>query len=252
MNSYLEFDEGGISSKGVKFNEKFDTRHLNNVSEDDESIKAEVIRTMTAGVSSFITPRQLITILFVIAAYTIVILGLTIISDLVFIYVECFSGVSKDVGMKLGSFHDMKLRLFGICFAIIATMVELDVDFLVQRVTVLKSFIPRSIFLFFVATLSETNPMILYDGVKQSSSNYDDDDYFSLYSNYTSSSSMYQNSYGFIQDEISSGVIRLQSVSSVLLKISALAYLVSGIMCLDQFLPAAFVDASDPEKDTEK
>jgi len=256
MSDYLEFDEEeeGISprpSKRTKFNEKFDTRYLN-VPEDDDSLRATAIRSMTHFVSKFITPRHLVTLLILQAAYTILFLVTTSLSALIFIYFENFSGVSEEVGMKLGNFHDMKIRLFGIFFSVLAIMVELDLEFVNEKITLLKSFIPRSMMLFFVATLSETNPMILYDGVKQSSSNYDDDDYFSLYSNYTSSSSMYQNSYGFIQDEISSGVIRLQSVSSVLLKISALAYLVSGIMCLDQFLPAAFVDASDPEKDAEK
>mmetsp|Transcript_8147 Transcript_8147/g.8952 ORF Transcript_8147/g.8952 Transcript_8147/m.8952 type:complete len:383 (-) Transcript_8147:205-1353(-) len=265
MSDYLEFDEEeeGISprpSKRTKFNEKFDTRYLN-VPEDDDSLRATAIRSMTHFVSKFITPRHLVTLLILQAAYTILFLVTTSLSALIFIYFENFSGVSEEVGMKLGNFHDMKIRLFGIFFSVLAIMVELDLEFVNEKITLLKSFIPRSMMLFFVATLSETNPMILYESKTRSLGGYgygngygDDDD---LYSN--NGSSLYSTNYysnqdssGLIKDEIPMLVIWLQSVSSALLKLSVIVYFVFGILCLDQFAPHAFVPVPSRGKKSKK
>ena len=161
------------ASKRRKFNKRLSVKHLI-VSEDDDSFRASLIRTMATGMSLLITPRQLISTLFILATYTIIFLVTTIMSNIIFVYFELFNELSEDVSMKLGIYHDAKLRVFGTVFALVAIMVELDTNFIGKKIAILKSFIPRSILLFLVATLSETNPMIAYEG-KQTSETFSDD-----------------------------------------------------------------------------
>jgi len=175
-DDYSEFDETTRrKSSRRKFNTKLDIDHLA-VSENDHSFRAQLIRTMASGISQFVTPRQLISLLFVVAAYTTVFLIATIFSDLVFIYYELFYDFSDEVKLKLGSDHDVKIRLFSAVFSVLAIMVELDRPFIGEKISILKSFIPRSGLLFFVATLSEMNPMIAYEWTKFEM--VDDDDVY--------------------------------------------------------------------------
>ena len=157
---YTDFEEDKIKRRR-QFNKKLNVKFLT-VKENDGSVRAQFIRTMAALVSKFVTPRQLISTLFVLAAYTVILLVLTILSDLSFIYYEIFYGLSEEVSMKLGVEHDIKLRFFGACFAVLAIMVEIDTAFITNHISILKSFVPRSILLFFVRTLSELNQMITY------------------------------------------------------------------------------------------
>jgi len=230
---------------------------------------------MTSSVSEMVTPRQLISIIFFLAAYTIVFLTAVIISDLFFTYYELFHHLSDEVSMKLGTTHDVKMRIFSAAFSLMAMMVELDNPFVEENVPILKFFIPRSIFLFLVATLSETNPMLEYErrianNNNNNRMNYADDmdDIFSSYNsggynyNYTSSGGYddrYLTSYYnetevsnnnestevFIQDEIPDVILSLPLVSATFLKISVWFYFLFGILCFDRFKPNAFVPSED-------
>ena len=220
---YKDFDRQLSKKKSNrKFNRRLNVSHIS-VEEDDTSCGAGLIRMMTEVVSQLVTPRQLITALFLVAAYTIMLLVTTILSDLIFVYYEFFHGLSDEVSMKLGNLHDAKIRLFGIAFAVLSIMVELDLKFVEKNVKVLKLFIPRSILLLFVGTLSATNPMITYEwkqGYESSSSSssyFDDDDGNDFYGSNFSNSYESSNSTGYIRDEIPTNVLRLQAFSSTLL-----------------------------------
>ena len=220
---YKDFDRQLSKKKSNrKFNRRLDLSHIS-VEEDDTSCGAGLIRMMTEVVSQLVTPRQLITILSLVSAYTIMFLVTTILSDLIFVYYEFFHGLSDEVSMKLGNLHDAKIRLFGIAFGVLSIMVELDLDFVEKNVKILKLFIPRSILLLFVATLSATNPMINYEWKQSSSStSYNDDDdgndfYGSNFSNVYGSSKYTGIKEYYIRDEIPTNVLRLQAFSSTLL-----------------------------------
>ncbi len=209
---YNEFDEVEVrkpkrSKSKRKFNKKLNVDYLS-VNEDDASFRANIIRTIASGVSYLVTPRQVISILFILAAYTIMFLVSNIISDIVFIYHECFNNLSKEVMAKLGDIHDAKIRAFGICFAIVAIMVELDLAFIDKNLKIFKAFIPRSLLLLFVATLSEPNPIIAYEW-NQSKGGYNDDNY----GNYDGGRYLSTT----IRDELPVLAIRLQAFSSTLL-----------------------------------
>ncbi len=203
---YDEFDEDRerAPKKRRKFNKRLDTNYLS-VDEHDDSFRAQLIRTVATGVSRFITPRQLISALFILAAYTTIFLASTIIADLSFIFFEIFDDLSEEASMKLGNVHDAKLRAFGVIFAVMAILVELDSPFIKKRVAVFKSFIPRSILLLFVATLSDINPMVVYESMKNSSNDDDNgvqDDFnpntfysSNGYNNNVYQSNAYQSSY---------------------------------------------------------
>ncbi len=188
---------------------------------------------MTTGVSEYITPRQLISVIFIVAAYTMVFLTSVIVSDLFFALFELFHHFSDEVNMKLGSSHDVKMRLFSALFSLLGLLVELDKPFVENNVPILKFFIPRSVFLLLIATLSEMNPMIEYEMRSAKRIVYDDDDFNNVfnynssgydryleYNNYNENSTDYypNENYGnFIQDEIPEMIVSLPLVSAAFL-----------------------------------
>ena len=239
---YDEFnDERRQTKTRRKFLKKLDTNYLA-IKSDDVSTRAQLIRTVAKLISEVVTPRQLFTSLFFLAAYTVTFLTFTVIGDVTFIFHEMFDDLSEEASMKLGNVHDAKLRAFGIVFAILAILIEFDSASVTKRIAVLKSHIPRSLLLLFVATLSETNPMVIYErqhgsSSSSSSKNNYDDDYSSWngynnaynngynnynYSNYNQTSSNSQSSNessstSSILDEMPDFVLRFQSISAIML-----------------------------------
>lgn len=211
-----------------KFNKKLDLKYIN-IPEDDTSFRAQLVRTMVTGVSYCVTPKQLISFIFILAAYTIVFLFTAIAADCTFIYYEYFYELSDEVIMKLGNAHDAKIRIFASVFGLLGIMVELDTAFIAKNVAILRSFIPRSLLLFFVATLSDSNPMVVYewqlsqivttDDQDDGTDDYDPNFFYRYSANYTSwSEQQNQGDDGIaIIDEIPAIVIQLQSISSTLL-----------------------------------
>lgn len=229
---YDEFnDERPRTTKKRKFLRKLDTNYLS-IKPDDVSKRAQLIRTMASLISEVVTPRQLFTFLFFLAAYTVTFLSLTIIGDVTFIYHEMFDDLSEEASMKLGNVHDAKLRAFGIIFAIIAILVEFDSASVTKRLAVFKSHIPRSLLLLFVSTLCETNPMVTYERQYGSGSrylyNYDDDysgyngynnAYNNGYNNYNkyNQTSSYSSGSSAILEEMPGFVLRFQTIAASML-----------------------------------
>lgn len=207
---YIDFDEE-VTNEPMsrresrrKYNRRLDTNYLK-VEKDDNSVAAQLVRFVASGVRQVITPRQMLAILVLLALYTVVVLLLTIYSDAAFVYHECFFNLSEAVNMKLGYFHDAKLRMFGVCFAILEILIEANAKFVEKQFRLFKYFIPRSILLFFIATLSEPHPIIKYEWKVMKGLAGNDD----AFNNYESSA--------MIRDELPIGVIRLQMFSSFLL-----------------------------------
>ena len=186
---------------------------------------------MTKGVSEVITPRQLITVIFVVAAYTSVFLAAVVVSDLFFTLYELHHKFSYEVSLKLGSSHDVKMRIFSALLSMLAILVELDTPFVEKSVPILKFFIPRSLFLLLIATLSELNPMISYERKTanqlvadddfmyySNSSGYDRDlAYYNYYNSYNGTQTTYNTNTGNIQDEIPEMIVSLPLVSATFL-----------------------------------
>jgi hypothetical protein len=220
------------SFHGRSFNKRLNPRHLD-IPEDDNSMSAAVIRKIAHIVSKFLRPRQVIVLLRLLKALTFCTLGLGIIADLIFIFfVE--TSVSNEVNIKLGGVRDMICRLYGVGLAILATMIELDMTVANVRFSGLKSFLPRSFLLLFVATLSAASPMVSYESRlwRQYHRAYDDDVGLG-----------YDNVY--IKDEVPGSAVAFQVITSLTLTLTSCAYFVLGLLCLDRFTAPAFLADHD-------
>mmetsp|Transcript_3098 Transcript_3098/g.4130 ORF Transcript_3098/g.4130 Transcript_3098/m.4130 type:complete len:281 (+) Transcript_3098:317-1159(+) len=220
------------SFNGRTFNKRLDPRHLD-ISDDDKSCNAEIVRTIATFVSRIFKPRQVIVLLRLLKALTFCFLGLSIIADIMFIFFVQV-GVSNDVNIKLGGVRDMTCRLYGVGLAVLATMIELDMSIINVHFAGLKPFLPRAMLLIFVSELSATSPMIGYERKQYRAYNkYNDDDMGWDYST------------TLIQDEVPGSAVAFQSITSFILLCSALAYFVLGLMCLDRFTAPAFIADDD-------
>jgi hypothetical protein len=222
------------SFHGRSFNKRLNPRHLD-LLDDDKSCHAEVVRKVANVVSKIFRPRQVIVLLRLLKALTFCTLGLSIIADLMFIFFVEVT-VSDDVNIKLGGVRDMIMRLYGVCLASLATMIELDMTVANVHFSGLKPFLPRSLLLLFVAILSASSPMIAYERrqSRQYRKYYDDDlGWGSGYNNV------------LIKDEVPGSAIVFQSITSFVLICSAAAYFVLGLLCLDRFTAPAFLADDD-------
>jgi hypothetical protein len=220
------------SFHGRSFNKRLDPRHLD-IADDDKPCHAEVVRKVASVVSKIFRPRQVIVLLRLLKALTFCTLGLGIIADLMFIFFVEVS-VSDDVNIKLGGVRDMLLRVYGVSLASLATMIELDMTIANVHFSGLKSFLPRSLLLLFVATLSATSPMISYEKKQwKEYQRYNDDDYGYGYNNV------------LIKDEVPGSSVAFQSITSFVLMLSACAYFFLGLMCIDRFTAPAFLADDD-------
>eukprot|EP00551_Chaetoceros_affinis_P000377 CAMPEP_0203636330 /NCGR_PEP_ID=MMETSP0088-20131115/2892_1 /ASSEMBLY_ACC=CAM_ASM_001087 /TAXON_ID=426623 /ORGANISM="Chaetoceros affinis, Strain CCMP159" /LENGTH=168 /DNA_ID=CAMNT_0050490429 /DNA_START=445 /DNA_END=951 /DNA_ORIENTATION=+ len=113
-------------------------------------------------------------------------------------------------------------------------MVELDITTANVHFSGLKPFLPRSLLLLFVATLSATSPMIAYERRQwRQYHKYNDDDLGMAYDNV------------LIKDEVPGSAIAFQSITSFVLFLSACAYFVLGLLCVDRFTAPAFIADDD-------
>lgn len=168
MDDYKELEEEtrdrrkawrSTRSSSRKFSKRLDSDRLY-VKSNDRSVRANYIRVMAEFASSCIRPRILILVLFIVAVYTTLCLALNLFSNIFFIY--CFKDLSVENNINLGDIHDVKIRLFGVFFALFAMMIEVDWKVVEKSFQFFKSYIPRSILLLLVATLSEPNAIGVY------------------------------------------------------------------------------------------
>ena len=230
---YVEHpDFSSPSFNGRSFNKHLDPRYLD-IHESDKSMGAEVVRKVAGVVSKLFRPRQIIILLRLLKALTFCTLCLSIIAELIFIFFVQVS-VSNDVNVKLGGVRDMIVRLYGVILATLSTMIELDLTVASVHFKGLKPFLPRSFLLLFVAMISASSPMISYERKqwRDYHKNYDDDLGMSYDTNY-------------IRQEVPGSAVAFQSITSFLLVLSAGAYFLLGLLCIDRFTAPAFLADDD-------
>jgi hypothetical protein len=128
------------------------------VGPDADSLFADVTRFITGIVSQYITPRQLLILLRVLKAVTFCFLVLNIVADLMFmIFLDIMA--EKDVRNAVGGSRDLIIRIYGLGFAILAIMIELDYAKIVKSFRGFKYFVPRALLIFFVSAITGTHPI---------------------------------------------------------------------------------------------
>lgn len=220
------------SLHGRTFNKYLDPRHLD-IADDDKSIHSAIVRKVATIVSKIFRPRQVIILLRLLKALTFCTLTLSMIAELMFIFFVQVS-VGNDVNIKLGGMRDMICRLYGVGIAILAIMIELDMTIANTHFAGLKPFLPRSLLLLFVCTLSAASPMISYESkLWRQYHRYNDDDLGVAYGN------------SLIKDEVPGSAVAFQAMTSFILFVCACVYFVLGLLCLDRFTAPAFLADDD-------
>lgn len=217
---------GGGSGGGVRggLNERLNTDYVD-ISPEDTSLPARITRAITVCVGKFCTPREILVVLRLLKAVTFCFLCLTIASDLMYIF---FVGlvVSDDVNNQLGGLRDTIIRFYGLFLAIMAILIELDMGNFVKHFSGFKGFIPRSLLLFFIATITNAHPLHK-KRTDNDDGQYNDDDVA-------------------ISTPIPNSAIAFQMVTSFILFLCACVYFAMGLMCFDRFTSRAFLSNKDP------
>jgi len=224
----------------TNYNDRLDAKHID-VDPVDQSCIASTIRVITRFVGGIFSPRQVMVVLRLLKALTFCCLMLSIAAELIYIFFIQIT-VSGEVRQKLGGFRDMIIRIYGVAFAVVAILVELDMTFVNNRIPVLKSFIPRSLMIFLVTQMSAASPIIGYEHrlFRNQNKEYDDD----------ANNGYYAQDNAIISEEVPSSVVAFQSVTTFFLFTSTLTYFFLGLLCLDRFTPEAFTSNNDPVTST--
>mmetsp|Transcript_38992 Transcript_38992/g.81976 ORF Transcript_38992/g.81976 Transcript_38992/m.81976 type:complete len:280 (-) Transcript_38992:444-1283(-) len=186
----------------------------------DESVGASLIRGIVGLVGSCFTPRQILVALRLLKAITVAFIALTAAANMV--YISCVEFVSyPPANPYFGHRRDTVLRLYGLAFAILALLIELD-KFVMKNFKVLKGFLARFGLLFFVSTVSYAHPAQLDNS---------------------------NNGYGGDSGIPMSAVV-FQMVASSVLACCSFAYLLFGLLCFDRFTSRAFLSTQDPVAST--
>lgn len=131
------------------------------VDPNDDSVGASLVRGIVGLVGSCFTPRQILVALRLLKAITVAFIALTAAANMV--YISCVEFVSeKNPNPYFGHRRDTILRLYGLAFAVLALLIELD-KFVMKNFKVLKGFLARFGLLFFVATVTYCHPAQLED-----------------------------------------------------------------------------------------
>ena len=177
------------------------------VNQDDNSFHANQTRIIAACVGKMISPRQMLIILRILKALTFAFLVFTLIADLMYIFfVEFFA--SKAVSTKIGGTRDTIIRIYGLGLVAMALSIELDMANVTKLFPGFKGFIPRSVLLFFIATVTNSHPLHeSHNGRNRSSSSnnkyYRSDDFYNFDSQ--------------VSEEIPDSTVVFQMVTSVVL-----------------------------------
>jgi len=139
-------------------NRKLRTEYID-VEPNDDSHLASLIRGIVGLVGSCFTPRQILVALRLLKAVTVAFIALTTAANLV--YISCVEFVAPNTSNPyLGHRRDTVLRLYGLAFAVLALLIELD-KFVIKNFKILKGFLARFGLLFFVATVTYSHPKIV-------------------------------------------------------------------------------------------
>jgi COPI associated protein len=117
-----------------------------------------VVREVACCVSYFITPRQVLGILRVLKAVTFCSLILATISNIMYVVLL---EVMADEGTRLlaGGYRDAIIRVYGMILSIVSIGIQVDNAWVVKKFSVLKWYIPRSAFIFFIAVITSSHPI---------------------------------------------------------------------------------------------
>jgi len=226
------------------YNEKLDPQHLD-INPNDESVGAQLIRGIASLVGGLFSPKRLIVVFRLLKALTFCCLCLTIAAELIYLFVVALQ-VSSDVSKKIGGLRDTILRFYGVALAVVAIFVELEMKIVDNNCPMMKSYIPRSLLLLFITTVSGTTPIIGYENrlfSKYRNRKYDDDEVSSSYLYYTEDNAL-------IANEVPGSAVAFQAATTFILFITACLYFIMGIMCLDRFTSDAFLSNDDPVSGT--
>ncbi|KAL7550490.1 hypothetical protein ACHAWF_013711 [Thalassiosira exigua] len=205
--------KAGINVSGL--NRRLRTEFID-VDPNDESCGASLIRGIVGLVGSCFSPRQILVALRLLKAVTVAFIALTAAANMV--YVSCVEFVADpNQDPYFGHRRDTVLRLYGLAFAVLALLIELD-KFVMKNFKVLKGFLARFGLLFFVASVTYTHPAQL--------------EY------------QYNNNGG--GNGIPMSAVVFQMVSSMVLACCSFAYLLFGLLCFDRFTSRAFLSTQDP------
>ncbi|VEU43546.1 unnamed protein product [Pseudo-nitzschia multistriata] len=217
-------------SRTTSLNDRLNTNYVNLGGAEGNSYAAQYTKTVTDFVGEFVTPRQLLVLIRVLKAVTFVFLILTLAANMMYIiFLEVLA--TREVRNIVGGRRDMIIRVYGLFLSGVALAVEVDVAWVVQSFYGFKGFIARSLLLLFVSAITGANPLFIAERNQLLNQDvyYDDD----AISNVTSI-------------DLPMSVVVFQQVTSFFLGVCAIAYFVSGVLCLDRFTSKAYLSSNDP------
>ena len=143
----------GLSISGL--NRRLRTEFID-VDPNDDSVIARLIRGIVGIVGSCFTPRQILVALRLLKAIAVAFIALDIAANVV--YMACAEFMANNSSYSyFGHRRDTVLRMYGLVFAAVALLIELD-RFAMKNLKMLKGFLARFGMLFFVATATYCHP----------------------------------------------------------------------------------------------
>lgn len=207
--------KAGINISGL--NRRLRTEFID-VNPNDDSVWASLIRGIVGLVGSCFTPRQILVALRLLKAVTVAFVALTAAANMV--YISCVEFVAPVQYAYFGHRRDTVLRVYGLAFAVLALLIELD-KFVMKNFRVLKGFLSRFFLLFFVSTVSYCHPAQLEADLNNG-----------------------------VDSGIPMSAVVFQMVASSVLACCSFAYLLFGLLCFDRFTSRAFLSTQDPVAST--
>lgn len=195
-----------LASPGL--NDTIDTTYIN-VPADDTSIYAKITRLVLSCTSRLFTPRQVLIIIRALQTLTFAVLVFTVIADLMYIFFVTLVA-SDEVNAKVGGTRDCIIRIYGLAMTVMALLIEFDATPCLKYFSGLRGYVPRSLLLFFIATITSPNP--LHAEYAFNRNNEEDDD--RLYDDYYQEDGQYDEQ---VTNEIPGSTVRFQMVISFLL-----------------------------------
>jgi hypothetical protein len=196
-----------LASPGL--NDTIDTTHIN-VPPDDTSIYAQITRLVLSCTSRLFTPRQVLIVIRALQTLTFAVLVFTVIADLMYIFFVTLVA-SDEVNAKVGGTRDCIIRLYGLAMTVMALLIEFDATPCLKYFSGLRGYLPRSLLLFFIATITSPNPLHKEYAFNRDSEEEDDD---ALYDDYYQEDGQYDEQ---VSNEIPGSTVRFQMVISFLL-----------------------------------
>lgn len=218
-------------SRTTSLNDRLNTNYVDFGGAEGNSYGAQYTKTITDFVGEFVTPRQLLVLLRVLKAVTFVFLILTLAANMMYIvFLEVLA--TREVRNIVGGRRDMIIRVYGLFLSGVALAIEVDVAWVVKSFYGFKGFLARSFLLFFISAITGANPLFIEERNQMLNQNvyYDDDAMASVTS----------------VPDLPMSVVVFQRVTSFFLGACAIAYFLSGALCLDRFTSKAYLSSNDP------